>query len=1341
MRHHGREAAVRRRHGREPAGAAIGVERVALGRLAMVVHEAHGTHHLVGIATVLEVGIALAVRHSDRQAAAGHALKEDAGRFQHFDHRQARLEAVALVGGEARPVLRARDDVGQFGKHLAAVAHAQGEGIATREELLELGGQALVEHDGARPADARAQRVAVAEAAAGHHASKLRQVGTAGLQVGHVYVERLEARLGEGVGHLHMRVHALLAQHRHTRARACGDVRRGHVVQWVERELHVHAGVCGITGRGVLAVSAGGVVALLADLPAHRVPHLVQVRQTGAEHGLGIAPHLQLALARIDGRGQRARLAHEVAASGQAVRAQRLHDLVALAGPHLQHHAQFLVEQRAQRALLAPAADLGAPVLALAAVHAAVGDAVALGDEHVHIQRHAHLTGKGHLGHGSQQAAVAPVVVGEDRSFSAQRVHGVHQGDQVLGVVQVGRLVAGLVQHLPEDGAAHAHLAAAQVDQHEGRVLFLGVELRRERAAHVGQRGERGDDEADGRGDLLGLAALAPLGAHGQAVLAHGDGDAQLRAQLHAHGLHGLVQRGVFSGLAAGRHPVGRQLHARQFDGCRQQVGDAFRHRHAARRGRIERRQRRAFAHGHGLAGKATEVGQRHGRVGHGHLPGAHHLVAVGQAAHGAVADGDEKALGGHRGVGQHLDHGLLQRQAVHVQRREAALHAGHVAVHLGRLAQQHVHGHVHRIFLVAGRDRRVFQHQLALLGGRADHGEGAALALAEGRELRQRLGRDGQHIALLALVGPDFLGRQAGLLQRHGAQVEARAAARVIRQLGEGVRQAARAHVMDGQDGVVRPLRPAVVDDLLRTTLDLGVAALYRVKVQLRRVGARGHGAGGAAAHADAHAGAAQLDQQRAGGEQDFLGEPRVDRAQAARDHDGLVVAADDGALARSDHLLVFAEVARQVGPAELVVERGAAQRPLGHDLQGAGDVLGLAHLAAPELGHGEAREARLGLGAAAGSALVADLAPRTGGGTGERRDGRRVVVRFHLHQNMVGCTTLLIAWSAYLLGERLEFGDELLDLTAFHDGGVVGIGHHGMLGRHGFGVADHAEQALVLRHAVDGELRVEDLVAAVLAVGLGEHHQLHVGGVARQAREGVDQVVDLVVGQGQAPGLVRSLQRRTPALQHVHEGHGLGLQLGEQALRLVQRGDHRFRHAVVQERRNLLQLLGAQLGLATQQAALEADAVFGNALDAAHHQAAVVGDVRGLGRPGRHRAQARSDIQHHAVPRAGVWVAVGQQRGQALTRCGIGCGVASYQVHEARRNAVDLGMNGRQGGLQLLGAEGAEGIAALQRGDVQGHGSGLCGGRKRRFARWLRQPLNGAAAPAARVGGSPLF
>jgi hypothetical protein len=46
----------------------------------------------------------------------------------------------------------------------------------------------------------------------------------------------------------------------------------------------------------------------------------------------------------------------------------------------------------------------------------------------------------------------------------------------------------------------------------------------------------------------------------------------------------------------------------------------------------------------------------------------------------------------------------------------------------------------------------------------------------------------------------------------------------------------------VDGQDRVVLAQRPAVVDDLLRAALDLGVAALHAVEVQRRGVAAGGH-------------------------------------------------------------------------------------------------------------------------------------------------------------------------------------------------------------------------------------------------------------------------------------------------------------------------------------------------------------------------------------------------------------------------------------------------------------------------------------------------------------------
>ena len=348
------------------------------------------------------------------------------------------------------------------------------------------------------------------------------------------------------------------------------------------------------------------------------------------------------------------------------------------------------------------------------------------------------------------------------------------------------------------------------------------------------------------------------------------------------------------------------------------------------------------------------------------------------------------------------------------------------------------------------------------------------------------------------------------------------------------------------------------------------------------------------------------------------------VDHAQATGNHDGLVVAALHGVHIAGNRLLVFAEVAQQVGSAKLVVERGTTQRALGHDLQRAGDVLGLAKVTAPEFGDGESRQTGLGLGAPARGAFIADLAARASGSAWEWRDGRGVVVGFHLHQDVVRFTMLFIAGCAYSTGARGGFGDKPFHQNAFHDRGVVRVRHQHVLWVSLVRMADHAEHALVLRHAVYRELGIEDLVAAVLAVGLGKHHQLHVGRVAPQVGEGVDQVVNFVAGQGQTKTRVGFHQCGLTALKHIHMVHWRGLQGTEQgqSLRALQHGA--LSHAVMQQGCDLLQLFGTQRGLA-QQCALEGQAVLHQPFDAVHGQATVVRNIRGFGCPWRNSAKTR--------------------------------------------------------------------------------------------------------------------
>src|SRR3546814_1023542 len=76
--------------------------------------------------------------------------------------------------------------------------------------------------------------------------------------------------------------------------------------------------------------------------------------------------------------------------------------------------------------------------------------------------------------------------------------------------------------------------------------------------------------------------------------------------------------------------------------------------------------------------------------------------------------------------------------------------------------------------------------------------------------------------------------------------------------------------------------------------------------------------------------------------------------------------------------------------------------------------------------VGHREASQAGLGLGASPGSPFIADLAARTGGSAWKRRNGRGVVMRFHLHQGVHGSRMVLVDG----LGRSEEHTSELQSL-----------------------------------------------------------------------------------------------------------------------------------------------------------------------------------------------------------------------------------------------------------------------------------------------------------------------
>ena len=286
----------------------------------------------------------------------------------------------------------------------------------------------------------------------------------------------------------------------------------------------------------------------------------------------------------------------------------------------------------------------------------------------------------------------------------------------------------------------------------------------------------------------------------------------------------------------------------------------------------------------------------------------------------------------------------------------------------------------------------------------RPTHRERAALARAQiAANAASRSGAIAEHVALLRLVAPDLQRRHAGLVAGDVAQVEARAAvgcrgrARAARSTGRrrrrrGSRRSGcrrRAPSSDrsppGSGAPSRRCRAAPTRnrDPPRDAPD----------AERRRR---------AAAEADQHRRARRARRaRRPPGSRSSATCSRADVAEAAGDHDRLVVAAD--ARGRRDRRPPARTCgsSRRGRAAELVVERGAAERAVDHDVERAGDAR---RACRASISHGRAAPGRrrfetekparpaLGLRAAAGRALVADLAARAGGrarGTARSRSG----------------------------------------------------------------------------------------------------------------------------------------------------------------------------------------------------------------------------------------------------------------------------------------------------------------------------------------------------------------
>ena len=119
--------------------------------------------------------------------------------------------------------------------------------------------------------------------------------------------------------------------------------------------------------------------------------------------------------------------------------------------------------------------------------------------------------------------------------------------------------------------------------------------------------------------------------------------------------------------------------------------------------------------------------------------------------------------------------------------------------MHARRFAKQHIHFHVNRVVAEQGID----DDQLRLDGRGTEYRERTTLAFAQATKLFQRRRRDGEHVAFLRLVAPDFTRTHPRLFRRHCAQIKTRTGTAAVRQFGQCIRDATGTDIMQTENRI----------------------------------------------------------------------------------------------------------------------------------------------------------------------------------------------------------------------------------------------------------------------------------------------------------------------------------------------------------------------------------------------------------------------------------------------------------------------------------------------------------------------------------------------------------
>ena len=133
-----------------------------------------------------------------------------------------------------------------------------------------------------------------------------------------------------------------------------------------------------------------------------------------------------------------------------------------------------------------------------------------------------------------------------------------------------------------------------------------------------------------------------------------------------------------------------------------------------------------------------------------------------------------------------------------------------------------------------------------------------------------------------------------------------------------------------------------------------------------------------------------------------------------------------------------------------------------------------------------------------------------------------------------------------------------------------------------------------------VDGPSGVKYFVAAVFGVGLREHHQLDVVRVTAERGERVNEVVDLVVGEGEPEELVGGDECGAAGGEDWDALHRARCLVAKQRGAGLEFAENRLRHAIVEFGAQRLELSGSERGRRAFGVGGELDRVSDDAFDA---------------------------------------------------------------------------------------------------------------------------------------------